>query len=197
MKQRHIATLTTVLWSYTILGLIVSGTLGTEACIHKTTGPVTPWEKVTTYNAVLAETNNTIEQGAELAAAQKILPVNVAREVIEYTSRVASVHLQITAILGKGSAITANDTATMNGLLAQIQASGTALVTSGVVGVKNPKSQQTIAADITSLVSLAQTITELVPTLLTNPAPPATPATPSTSAGLARTKEIPHESAND
>jgi hypothetical protein len=174
MKQRHIASLTYVLWTYTILGLIVSGTLGTQACIHKTGSAATPWEKVTTYNAVLAETNNTIEQGAELAAAQKILPVNVAREVIEYTSRVASVHLQITAILAKGSAITASDTSSINGLLAQIQASGTALVTSGVVGVKNPKSQQTIAADITSLVSLAQTITELVPALLTNPAPSTT-----------------------
>jgi hypothetical protein len=185
MKQhRTLYALNTVLALMVSGNLIVFGMLITQGCIHKTGSAVTPWEKVTTYNAVLAETNNTIEQGAELAAAQKILPVNVAREVIEYTSRVASVHLQITAFLAKGSAITASDTATLNGLLAQIQASGTALVTSGVVGVKNPKSQQTIAADITSLVSLAQTITELVPALLTNPAAPAVPATP---AGLAAT----------
>lgn len=38
---------------------------GTVACIHKTGGSITPWERVHTYNAALAEANNVTEQGAE------------------------------------------------------------------------------------------------------------------------------------
>jgi hypothetical protein len=171
-KQRHVVTF---LWIYSLLGLTISGTFGTIACIHKSAGAVTPWEKVTTYNAVLAQTNNSVEQGAELAAAQNILPVNGARLVITYTAQVAAVHLQITAALAKGSQLTISDTSTISQLLQQIQQSGTALVSTGLIGVKNPKSQQTIAADVTSIVSVAQSIVDLLPVLLSTPAAPAQP----------------------
>ena len=39
--------------------------LASSACIHKTGGKVTPMERVTTDNAVLAQMINTVEQGTE------------------------------------------------------------------------------------------------------------------------------------
>lgn len=144
--------------------------LFTAGCLHKTgVGNVpanaTPWERVTAYNAVLAQSNNTIEQGTELAAQQKLLPVNVARQVIAFTSDVASTHLQITAILEKGTQVSSNDLASIRNLLSQIQAGGAVLVSSGVIGIKNPRSQQTISEDVKALVSVAQSIIELLPAL--------------------------------
>lgn len=124
-------------------------------CIHKASGPVTPIERVTTDNAVFAQLNDSIEQGAEALAASGLLkPADVA-PVIGFSGQVATIHQQLTAILGKGTAVTAVDYTTAQDLVRQIQASAAQLVSSGALGVKNPKTQQTVAADIQSLSNLA------------------------------------------
>lgn len=135
------------------------------ACIKKASGPVTPWEKVATYNAALADINQTIEQGAELAVSGRILAKDAGAQVIDFTGRAGTIHKQITAIIQKGANASPSDMVTLQDLLTQISTSGQALVNSGTVGVKNPRSQQTIAQDIASMVSLAQTIISLIPQL--------------------------------
>lgn len=132
--------------------------ISTVACLHKSGGTkVTPWEKVHTYNAVFAETNNTVERGAEAAASSGLLNPSQAGVVIAWTGQVASVHQQITSILEKGM-VTDADLSTVRVLLTQIKDSGTALVNSGALGIKNPKTQQTFAADIDAIYSAGDAI---------------------------------------
>jgi len=141
----------------TRISLAVLLLLATVACIHKTSGKVTPMERLTTDNAVFAQLNNSVEQGAEAVAAAGLLSPAQVAPVIGWTGQVAQAHQQITAIIAKGS-VSASDLTTIQALVAQIQQSGIALVNSGAIGVKNPKSQQTISADVTAVTNLAQAI---------------------------------------
>lgn len=144
--------------------------LGLEvACIKKTTGTVTPWEKAASYNAAFADLNQTIEQGAEIAASGNILPKDNAAQVIDFTGRAATVHLQITAIIQKGANASPTDMASMQDLLSQISASGQVLIKSGNIGIKNPRSQQDFAQDVAALINLAQTLINLIPQLQATP----------------------------
>lgn len=129
----------------------------TVGCIHKGS-PITPWERATTDNALFAQIDNTVEGGAEAVASSGVLSNEAVAPVIAWTGQVAQAHEQVTAILAKGSSLSASDYTTIQALLAQIQASGTALVNSGAFGIKNPKSQQTISADITALVNLGNAL---------------------------------------
>jgi len=155
----------------------------TSGCIHKNGSGVTPWERVATYNAVFAQSNDAIEQGTEAAAASGVLSVQQAYPVIAFTGQVALAHQQITAILAKGANVSASDFGTVDALLQTIAVSGQQLVASGAIGVKNPKTQQTIAQDVTALVSLAQTLLSTLQSLQQNPAPPVTPAPPVINTG--------------
>jgi len=134
------------------LGLISGG------CIHKASGPITPVERVTTDNAVFAQLNNSIEQGAEAVSVSGLLKPAQVAPVIAFTGQAATVHEQITAVLNKGTSVSAADYASVQALVAQIQSSAATLVSSGALGIKNPKSQQTISADIQSLSNLASLI---------------------------------------
>jgi len=141
----------------TRISLAVLLLLATVACIHKTGGTVTPMERVTTDNALFAQINNSVEQGAEAVAASGLLTPQQVAPVIAWTGQVAQAHQQITAIMAKGD-ISAADLVSVQALVAQIQQSGLALVNSGTIGIKNPKSQQTISADVTAVTNLAETI---------------------------------------
>ena len=126
------------------------------ACIHKRGGGVTPWERVHTYNALLATANETLEQGAEAAVSSNLLVPIQAAPLIGWTGQVAAVNQQITAILGRGSA-TAADVASIKALVDQIKLSLHA-VPPIAIGVKNPKSQQTFQHDIDNVSSLADSV---------------------------------------
>lgn len=126
-------------------------------CIHKAT-PVTPWERATTDNALFAQIDNSVEQGAESVVSSGLVSAQTMAPVIGWTGQVATAHQQITAILAKGSSLSAADYTTIQALLSQIQASGNALVNSGSLSIKNPKSQQTISADITALITLGNAL---------------------------------------
>lgn len=140
------------------LSLAIILLLVSAACIHKASGPITPMERVTTDNAVFAQLNNSIEQGSEAVAASSLLSAQQVAPVIAWTGQVAQIHQQLTAILQKGSTVSASDYTTVQALIAQVQASASVLVASGNFGVKNPKTQQTIAADITAVSNLAQAL---------------------------------------
>ena len=137
--------------------LVILLTLST-ACIHKSTGNVTPMERLTTDNALLAQINNTVEQGAEAVQSTGQLTVAQVTPVIAWTQQVAKAHLQITAIISKGSSVTVSDYTSIQGLIDQVEISGDTLIKSGVLGIKNPKSQQTISDDMAAIITLAKTV---------------------------------------
>ncbi len=144
---------------YFAAGLIVSVFLLTIACIHKTGNqPVSGWERVTTDNAIFAQINNSVEQGTEAVVRSGLLKPQDAVPVIDFTGQVAIIHQQLTAILDNGPNLSVSDLGTVNSLLVQVQILGQTLVQNGALGIKNPKTQQSIAADIQSLVTLAQTL---------------------------------------
>src|SRR5208337_1835376 len=145
----------------------------------KTGGPATPWEKVTAYNATFAESNQAIETGVQTLVTTNILTVAQAQPVISWNLRAAEIHQQITAVLGTGTSITSVNVATVQALLAQLQASAQALIANGALGVKNPNTQNTVQQDITGLVSLGNLILNLLPQLLATPAPSTAPAAPA------------------
>lgn len=147
MKKRNICMTVAVL-----LAVISS------ACIHKSSGTVTPMERVTTDNALLAQSINSLEQGTEAVTSSGLLKPDQAAPVIAWCGKAAQIDTEITAILGKSSTVSASDYTTLQDLVGQVSASANELVTSTALGVKNPKTQQTIAADITAATHLAQAL---------------------------------------
>jgi len=154
----------------------------TVGCIHKS-GTVSPMERATTDNALFAQVDNSVEQGAEAVVTSGLVSAETMKPVIAWTGQIASIHEQITAILAKGTVLSAGDYTTIQSLLAQIQTSGTALINSGALGVKNPKSQQTIAADIQALLNLASAILSDLSALQSNPAQSQYPLAPALNGG--------------
>ena len=142
------------------------------ACIKKTSGVVTPWEKVTTYNSLLASTNNTITKGVILANSDNLLTKEYTAPVLVMSSKVAVTDDELTNLLAKGAALTPADTLRVNELLVQVRDSANKLINGGTLNIKNPQSQTTISADVQSLVDLVQLIINMIPQLIANPVPP-------------------------
>ena len=140
-----------------LLLTVVMALAFSSACIHKASGPVSAKERAATFNAVFAETDSTIEQGAEAAASSGLLTNAQAQPIIAFTGQAASLHKQVTAILGQAT-ITAGDLASIQALLLEIKAQGDAAIASGAMGVKNPKSQAKFSDDLNSLYSAADAI---------------------------------------
>jgi len=147
----------------------------TAACIHKTGGAVTPWERVTTYNAALAEANYGVEQGAEACVSANLMTPVQAAPLINWTGQVAIVHQQITAILAQGQVTQANLASVTS--LVQVITGSIAQLPAGALGIKNPKSQQTFQVDVQSIATLANSVLSALQAI----AP-----TPPTSSGSSR-----------
>lgn len=137
------------------LALLLCAMLASVGCIHKST-PVTPWERVMTDNAILAQFADTAEQGTELAVTSGLMTTATARPVILFEDKFSVTHKQITAILAQGQ-LTAN-LPQVQVLLTQLQTEGDALVASGNIGIKNPKTQMTITADINNILALTRAV---------------------------------------
>jgi hypothetical protein len=131
-------------------------TLGTLGCIHKTGGSVTPWEKVHTYNAALAEANNAVEKGAEAVATSGLASPKEMAPIINWTGQVAMLHQQITSILQQGQATQPN-IASVKALIDVVKSSMTTLPPSSL-GLKNPRSQQLFQADVANIGTLADSV---------------------------------------
>lgn len=128
----------------------------TTACIHKAGAPVTPMEKATTYNAALADANNTIEKGAEIAASTGVLTPLQAAPMIGACGRIATIHTQITAVLRQGTPTSAS-VASIAALIDQVKAAVQAIPPEAL-GIKNPQSQQIFKTDVANVYSLADAI---------------------------------------
>lgn len=152
----------------------VIAALALAGCVHKSSGTITPMERVTTDNAVFAQLVNSIEQGTEAASSAGLVPAQQVVPVIAWCGNAAQIDSQISAVLAKGSTVSATDYASLQGLVAQLGTSASTLVSSGALAVKNPKTQQTISADINSASTLIQSILSEIQALTVTPPKPAT-----------------------
>lgn len=138
------------------IALVALVALATTACIHKTSGAVTPWEKVHTYNAALAEANNAVEKGAEAVVTSGFASPHEMAPIINWTGQVAMLHQQITSILAQGQATKAN-IASVAALVDTVKASVQKLPPSAL-GLKNPKSQRIFQDDVSNIYTLADSL---------------------------------------
>ena len=67
-------------------------------------------------------------------------------------------HIALENILAAGSAQALSQSAEIQALLNEIKNQGTALIQSGGLGVKNPKSQQMFTQDLQGIVNLAEVV---------------------------------------
>lgn len=120
-------------------------------CIHKTGGAVTPWERVTTQNEIFAQSLTTVAQGVVVAQQTNLITAQQAKPVLQFASQVASIQEDLNKILAL--APSASNIPAIQALVNQVAVSAQGLLSSGALGVKNPKSQQTIGADVQAIVS--------------------------------------------
>lgn len=131
-------------------------------CLHKTDAlgaklAISPWERVMTHNAMFSQLNNDAIKGTVGVAQSGIITDPQARPILEWEGQVAKDHEMVTAILAKGPDVAANDPA-LRGFFEQVRTSGMALVTSGGIGVKNPRTQQSLSQDIQAIVNIAEAV---------------------------------------
>jgi predicted membrane-bound mannosyltransferase len=132
----------------------------TAACIHKTSGTVTAWERVNINMAALAQINNDVAKGIIAAEQTGLISTQQAAPILNYQEIVAKNHAAFENILATGSNQATSHSAEIQSLLEEIKNQGTTLIQSGGLGVKNPKSQQTFTQDLQGIVSLTETVLE-------------------------------------
>lgn len=131
--------------------------LATLGCLKKPAGgAITPWERVTAENAILAQLVKTATQGTIAVNQSQLITDQQTAPVLGFYSQAATIQEQITAILAV--APTSANIPQIQALVSQIGASATALIDNGALGVKNPNSQQLIGADVQAIVSSINTI---------------------------------------
>ncbi len=130
----------------------------TVACIHKQSGRVSPWERVNVNMAALAQINEAVAKGVIGAQQAGAISVQQAAPILNYQELVAKDHAAIENIFLAGSTQAASQSWQIQALLAEIEKQGTALIQSGGLGIKNPKTQQTFAQDLQGIVNLASVI---------------------------------------
>ena len=128
------------------------------ACIHKTGGPISAWERVNVNMAALAQINNDVAKGVISAQQAGLLTAQQAAPILNFQETVAKDHAAIENILATGSNQATTRASEIQALLEQIKAQGTTLIQSGGLGVKNPRSQQTLTQDLQGLVNLTETV---------------------------------------
>jgi hypothetical protein len=140
------------------IGLMVLAVLFTTACIHKQSGPASPWERVNVNMAALAQINNDVAKGMIAAQQSGAVSAQQAAPILNYQESVAKDHMAIENILSAGSTQAADRAMDIQAMLKEISAQGTALIQSGGMGIKNPKSQQTFTQDLQEIVNLASLV---------------------------------------
>jgi hypothetical protein len=139
-------------------GVIVLLMATMAACIHKQSGPVSPWERVNVNMAALAQINGEVAKGIIAVQQAGAISAQQAAPILNYQETVAKDHAAIENILAAGSVQAAGQASQIQTLLNEIKDQGTTLIQSGGLGVKNPKSQQAFTRDLQAMVNLAQVI---------------------------------------
>ena len=141
--------------TFVLVACLITATI---ACIHKPSGPVSPWERVNVNMAALAQINNDVAQGIIAAQQSGVISAGQAAPILNYQENVARDHMALENILSAGSAQAASQSSQIQALLEEIKNQGAVLIQSGGLGVKNPKSQQTFTQDLQGIVSLAEVV---------------------------------------
>jgi hypothetical protein len=140
------------------IGAVIILVAITVGCIHKPSGPISTWERVNVDLAALGQVNNDVAKGIIAVQQTGLLTVQEAAPVLNCQGLVAKNHAALENILSAGSAEAVSRSAQIQGLLNEIKNQGTALIQSGGLGVKNPRSQQTFTQDLQALISLADVV---------------------------------------
>jgi hypothetical protein len=139
-------------------GTVVLLLLTCSACIHKKGGNVSPYEQAVTYNTMLAEINNSIAQGVITVEQSALMPTETANNILTFQKLVADDHEKLTKILGAGKSGATDQASTIQSVLAEMRIQAGALINSGGLAIKNPKSQRLFTEDLNSLLSLVNQI---------------------------------------
>jgi hypothetical protein len=142
----------------TRVALAILVTVFTTACIHKPSGPVSPWERFNVNLAALAQINADVAKGIIAVQQAGSITVQQAAPILNYQELVAKDHMAIENILAAGSAQTGSQSERIRALLDEIKNQGTMLLQSGGLGVRNPTSQQLFTQDLQAIVNLPQVI---------------------------------------
>ena len=140
------------------VGLVILMTAITVACIHKQSGPVSPWERVNVNMAALAQINADVAKGLIAAQQAGAITAQQAAPILNYQEVVAKDHTALENILAAGSSQAAGQSIQIQALLNEIRNQGAALIQSGGLGIKNPKSQQTFTQDLQGIINLASVV---------------------------------------
>ena len=138
--------------------LVVLLTALSVGCIHKSSGSVSAWERVNVNTAALAQINEDVAKGIIAVQQAGTITVQQAAPLLNYQEAVAKDHTALENIFASGSAQAASQSAQIQSLLNEIKDQGTALIQSGGLGIKNPKSQQTFTQDLQGIVNLAEVV---------------------------------------
>ena len=104
--------------------LVILLTAFTAACIHKTSGPVTAWERVNVNMAALAQINQDVAKGIIAAQQTGLVTTQQAAPILNYQEVVAKDHAAIENILATGSSQATNRSAEIQALTRGNQKSG-------------------------------------------------------------------------
>lgn len=142
------------------LALCLALVLISTACARRINSniPVTPYENAMVLNAQLSTINQAVSLGVQQVVDSSILPYKTGKPIVDATIDIANVDTQITAILQLGPEFSKANAAQLQTLLSKITDSVKSLATSGALGIKNPKTQNEIALDISSIGNLASSI---------------------------------------
>ena len=140
------------------ISLIVVLTMVTAGCIHKQSGPISPWERVNVNMAALAQINEDVAKGLIAAQQAGAITVEQAAPILNYQEIVARDHTALENILAAGATEAAGQAIQIQALLNEIKDQGSALIQSGGLGIKNPKSQQTFTQDLQGIINLASVV---------------------------------------
>ncbi len=143
--------------------MTLTAVLGTvllaAACAHRIGSqvPVTPYEQAMSTNAVIAAVNNSVGAGLVALNELGVAPfkdVERTRSLLDYTYRIAAADKQLTTILALGADKAQPRGAEIKQYTDAIAAAAQELVNTGVLGVKNPRTQRNVDTEVQTIAIL-------------------------------------------
>ena len=142
----------------TSLTLVCALTL--SSCIHRVDNrQPSPFEQAVTYLSMLSATNDTIAEAVITANKAGELSVTDTDRILHFQALIADDHQRLMAIMNSGVSGATASSDTVNLLLQDIKTQANALIASGGLGIKNARTQRTVADDVNSILSLGPLVT--------------------------------------
>ena len=158
MKVREVVSNAAAVAAVGALLWLMYMSVGCAARVKDGSRPATPYEQALAWNAILANANE--------SAAEAVIALNESGDVGDgFTAavtaenfRIAAWNKELTLILQRGPDYARSQTAVIADLLARIDQAARRLIDSGQLGIKSPERQETVADQLTTVVTLAQQI---------------------------------------